>query len=114
MEFPTIVYKVPGKYKAPGGKGRTYDYCGAQDQKEFDALIAAGWFETIAAAQDAQSKPVLVVQVAPQAVESLVPADNAAPTRAELEIKATELGIKFDGRTTDSKLSERIEEALRG
>lgn len=114
MEFPTIVYKVPGKYKAPGGKGRTYDYCGAQDQNEFDALIASGWFETIAAAQDAQNKPVETMQAAPQAVEIQVPADNAPPSRVELEIKAAELGIKFDGRTTDAKLAERIEEALKG
>lgn len=114
MEFPTIVYKVPGKYKAPGGKGRTYDYCGAQDQIEFDALIASGWFETIAEAQDAQNKPAPAAQVAPQAVQVQASADNAPPTRVELEIKAAELGIKFDGRTTDAKLSERIDEALKG
>jgi len=40
--------------------------------------------------------------------------DNAAPTRAELEQKATELGIKFDGRTGDKTLLKRIEEALSG
>lgn len=34
--------------------------------------------------------------------------DNATPTRAELEAKAEELGIKFDGRTTDAGLLRRI------
>lgn len=38
--------------------------------------------------------------------------DDAPPTRAELEQKATELGIKFDGRTTDKKLAAKIAEAL--
>jgi hypothetical protein len=41
-----------------------------------------------------------------------VPDDNAAPTRAELEAKATELGIKFDGRTRDKKLAQLIEDTL--
>ena len=40
--------------------------------------------------------------------------ESAPPTREELEEKANELGIKFDGRTTDRKLLEKIEEALRG
>ena len=40
--------------------------------------------------------------------------ENAPPTREELEQKANELGIKFDGRTTDRKLLEKIEEVLRG
>lgn len=38
--------------------------------------------------------------------------DDAPPTREELEAKATELGIKFDGRTTDRVLLQRIEEAI--
>jgi hypothetical protein len=38
--------------------------------------------------------------------------DNAAPTRAELETKAVELSIKFDGRTTDKLLAEKIEYVL--
>jgi len=41
------------------------------------------------------------------------PEDNSAPTREELEIKAKELGIEFDGRTSDRKLMEKIEEALK-
>lgn len=38
--------------------------------------------------------------------------DDAPPTREELEQKATELGIKFDGRTTDKKLAAKIAEAV--
>lgn len=39
-------------------------------------------------------------------------ADNAPPTRAELETKAAELGLKFDGRTSDKKLEKMITESL--
>ena len=48
------------------------------------------------------------IEVAP----APVPEDNAAPTRAELEAKATELGIRFDGRTKDKKLGQLIEDKL--
>jgi hypothetical protein len=41
------------------------------------------------------------------------PQDDAAPTREEMEIKADELGIWYDGRTSDKKLLERITEALK-
>ena len=48
--------------------------------------------------------PIVEVQNAPQ--------DDASPTRAELEVKATELGIKFDGRTKDKKLGQLIQDQL--
>ena len=38
--------------------------------------------------------------------------DDAPPTREELEAKATELGIKFDGRTKDKKLGQLIQDRL--
>lgn len=38
--------------------------------------------------------------------------ESAPPTRAELEQKATELGIKFDSRMGDKKLAAKIAEAL--
>lgn len=98
IEFPTIVYRVPGPYKAPGGKGRTYDYHGAQDKSEFDKLLSNGWFETIALAQEAQI--------------GVTAEKSDAPSRAEMEQKATELGVKFDGRTTDALLLKRIEQAI--
>ena len=39
--------------------------------------------------------------------------DDAPPTRAELEQKAAELGIKFDGRWGDKRLGEAIAAALK-
>ena len=51
-------------------------------------------------------------ELAKEVVEVVEVEDNSAPTRAELEIMATELGIKFDGRTTDKRLSDKIDQAL--
>ena len=45
-------------------------------------------------------------------VETAVPDEDAPPTREELETKATELGIPFNGRTSDKKLSGLIATAL--
>lgn len=39
--------------------------------------------------------------------------DDTPVTRAELEQKARELGVKFDGRTTDKKLAALIDEAMK-
>jgi len=49
------------------------------------------------------------VAIEPEPVPVL---DDAAPTRAELEAKATELGIRFDGRTKDKKLGQLIQDKL--
>ena len=48
---------------------------------------------------------------APEHVAPVVD-DNAPPTRAELEAKATELNIPFNGRTSDKKLGKLIQTAL--
>ncbi len=105
-EFPTILYKCPGIWP---GNGYSFATRPANDQTEFDAALADGWHPTVPQAVEAWRKPV-AVQTTPE--PSSVPPDDAAPTRAELEQKATELGIKFDGRTGDKTLLKKIEEAL--
>jgi hypothetical protein len=60
--------------------------------------------EQAAAAAQAEAQAQEVVDTAPE--------DDAAPTRAELEVKATELGIRFDGRTKDKKLGQLIQDRL--
>jgi hypothetical protein len=61
-----------------------------------------------------REKEEAAAQAQAQAVEAVdtVPDDDAAPTRAELEAKATELGIRFDGRTRDKKLGQLIQDRL--
>lgn len=108
--FPTILYKSPGKHLSRHGM---FDFVGVKTQSEFDAKIKEGWHPSQAAAFASvkqKTPPPQVMQPAP-----IQPTDeNMPPTREELEQKAAELGLKFDGRTTDKRLLERIEEALKG
>lgn len=97
-KFPCHVFKSPGPHYGPNGK--TYSYAGAADQAQFDALMAKGWKDSLQVACGMVAEPEPVI--------AAVPDDNVAPTRAELEQKATEMGLRFDGRTTDAKLARMI------
>ncbi|HTH09180.1 MAG TPA: hypothetical protein VMA55_06400, partial [Acidovorax sp.] len=68
------------------------------DGHEVEQALAEGWFLTPTEAGES----LRATEPDP------VPTDDAPVTRAELEAKAKELGIKFDGRTTDKKLGELI------
>ena len=98
MEFPVLVYRCPGTNQRPGG---TYSYRQVNDDGELADALADGWFTTLPEAIDGKST---------QADGAI--SDDAPPTRAELEAKATELAIKFDGRTSDKALRDRIAAAL--
>ena len=138
--FPAMLYKSPGINKKPGGG--TYNYISVQTQEEFDDKLANGWFvssaEAIEAAGDKAdgfkkpkpkwamkpikkkklSKPLdwreqAKAEPAPAPVPDPEPVnEDAEPTRDELEAKATELGIRFDGRTKDKKLGQLIQDRL--
>lgn len=56
----------------------------------------------------AKAEEVLIVE--PEVIND----DIALPTREELELKANELGIRFDGRTKDKKLGQLIQDRLTG
>lgn len=97
-DFSEIVYRDGGRFQRPGG---TYSTLGVKSQTELDAALSAGWFRTMPEA------------IAGVAVNHVAPVDEKSPpTRAELEQMASELGIKFDGRTSDRKLSALIDEKL--
>lgn len=88
MEFPRLVYKSASDHRL------------ANDQAEFDALIAEGWFATV---------PESLGQVDPViAAASEKQDDIKPPTRAELEQMATSLNLPFDGRTGNKKLADMI------
>jgi len=134
--FPTMLYKSPGIYQKPNGK--SYSLISVHGQKELDEKLADGWFPSSAAAIEAagekafppskprpkwatkpvkKKKPARPLdwreQAKAKAVVPVVQADeDAPPTRAELEAKATELGIRFDGRTKDKKLGQLIQDRL--
>lgn len=95
MEFPLFVYK---KVKAS-----EFETLLVESEEQYKAAIDGEWFATVPEALE--GKPA-------QVAEQAIPADDAQPTREELESKATELGLKFDGRTSDRKLGALISEAL--
>ena len=107
MDFPTIMYRVPGPHKKP--RGGTYGYRGADDQEAFDALLAKGWFPSYEEAVAGKVGNKAAAKVEDESIDEV-----SAPTREELETKAKELGVSFNARTSDKKLSERIAEALEG
>lgn len=99
--FPTFVYKTPGPHYDPATK-KTYDFAPAEDEKQLAALVEKGWYAT----KEEALTPKSVEDVqAPQK-------DDLPPTRAEIEQMARDLGIKFDGRTSDKKLLKMIEDNL--
>ena len=100
MEFPRLVYRKNGKEVI---------HESANDEAQFDELIAAGWFENV---PDALAVKKEVMQNTAIAVDPVVDY-NAPPTRAELETQAKAMGIKFDGRISDKKLLAAIESALK-
>ena len=138
--FPAIVYRSPGQQRKPGGG--TYNFDSVQTQEELDAKLEAGWFasssEAITAAganaggfkkpkpkwaikptkKKKPAKPLdwreqVKAAPAPEPEPEPEPIDEElGPTRAELEAKATELGIRFDGRTKDKKLGQLIQDRL--
>lgn len=95
-----MLFKAPGPHFCDGSM---VDYV-VVPLDMVDQTIAMGWFATI---------PEALAAVAAAEPDD-VPADDAPVTRAELEAKATELGLKFDGRTSDAKLLAKIDEALNG
>lgn len=95
MIFPNMVYKCPGHHFGPSGS--TYDWLQVTDQESLNLALSKGYFESLSEAVAGKAN---------------IPADDTAPTRAELEQKAKELAIHFDGRTGDAKLAKLIAEAL--
>lgn len=120
MIYPTFVYK---KSKFSPDQGRPYIFKQVWNDSERDALVKDGWFinkvDALSKKKDKpkQENPAKSNDVGnvgnvgiPESTE--IPDDDAIPTRAELESKAIELGLKFDGRTKDASLLKRINEAL--
>ena len=134
MIYPRHVYQSPGPYQnasmAPSWGCKTVN-----DETEHKLAIAQGWHDTRQQAIDAAGESAYITkkrktktskqlkkqhktaekrqnQPCPAPVESVD--DAAPPTRSEMEAKAIELGVKFDGRTSDKRLMERIEATLRG
>lgn len=100
MEFPKMLYKAPGPHDC---HGHMLDYRVVDDAKELKEAKSSGWHETTTGAVEA---------VAKAAADAAKAAENAPPTRAELEAKAKELGIPFNTTTSDDQLNKAIDQKL--
>lgn len=96
----TALYKAPGEQEIWGHKLA----CMNCPDEDVEAILADGWHTDPNAAAAAGK--------APEHVKADAPEDVAPPTREELEAKAKELGIEFDGRNSDKKLAAKIAAAL--
>lgn len=110
------VYRCPGPHWGP--PGTTYQWRDTPTREAYDEAIAAGWCETLAEAAERFLAPPAPAVAAPVAASVAAPVEeplaDGAPTRAELEQKAAELGIKIDRRWGDKRLLDAIDAALKG
>lgn len=104
-KFPQMLYLAPGPEPIHGGHFATLV---VNDETEHAHAIADGWSESTTDAKETHEAAQRAALVGGQDGTSAKAADDAPPTRDELEAKANELGIKFDGRWGDKKLGEAI------
>ena len=110
VQYPTLVFK---KNNVHPDHGRPYAFKQVWNDFDREALLSTGWSATIKEAISGKPKPK--VEAKPEPIQdpvATVPNDDEPPTREELEAKAKELGINFDGRTSDAKLLKRINHHL--
>jgi hypothetical protein len=96
-KYPLMLYRFPGTVPLQEGLFATHVVENASEHK---AAIADGWHEGSDEAKAAHETAKTSKR-------------SSAPTREELEHKATELSIPFDARVSDKKLGELIAEKLK-
>ena len=114
MKFPNLVYISPGPHYCKGNK---FGYRSVNDVGELKAAIAEGYYPTPELAiekpddfdweQYAEESGWIEPEPAAEPA-----ADDEPPSRAELEAKADQLGMSYNGNTKDATLLKNIEAAL--
>lgn len=98
IHFPKAVFFAPGEELVDDLKVTSRV---VSDADALEQALADGWHETAAAAAEAHQAKL-------DAQKPKSDDENRAPTRAELEQKATELGIPFKAQTSNKKLADEI------
>jgi len=107
-EHPKMLYRFPATgTNSMHLEGSTFDTQVVDDADAETAALNDGWFTTWPAAKQAHA----AAQEAAAAAQAASDA-TTLPTRAELEQKATELGIQFTAKTSDKKLNDLIAATL--
>lgn len=108
--FEEIVYRGYGPHSRKGGGFSTL---GVKSEEALAAALKDGWYltldEAIAAKDGVKAEQPAAAPATPAAPE---PQDNAPPTRAELEQKAKELGLKVHPKISDANLLKKINEHI--
>lgn len=113
--FPKMLFQYPGREAFQDG---LYSHCIVHDEDEHADALNDGWHEDPPAARRAHEESLAHAAAETEAAaaardaEELERLKTAPPTRDEMETQATNLGLKFDGRTSDKKLLGLIEAAL--
>jgi len=103
MEFPRLVFKDGGPHDRHKG---SYSTKLVEDEDEYSEALNDGWYASI---------PEAIENKHDESTEKALDIADAtrAPSREELETMAKELELKFDGRTSDAKLSSMIDKELK-
>jgi hypothetical protein len=97
-----MVFRSPGPERIHGFDVELLEL----PEEEADAKLAeGGWYATPTEAGEAAAARAAKLAEKDAGDKD---DDNRKPTRAELETKATELGIPFNARVSDKKLGEAI------
>ncbi len=103
IAFPETVYRSPGVHR--GYRGNTFDYAPVNSAEELKAMQAKGWHLSIWDALAAAGVNPVIAEVA-EAKAAVADIDDNVREAMEAEAKA--LGVKFNARTSDKVLAERI------
>lgn len=117
-KFPMMVYKAPGSHEV---HGHLLSIATATSEEDLAEAKSAGWFETTTEAaeayaeqqREAHERRVAEANALAQA-QANASSKDPAPTRAEMEVKAKELGIEVKANTTDAALLKAINAKLAG
>lgn len=115
QQFPTGVYKCPGRY--PGNRGRTYNQQAAANQAELDLLLGDGWCRSLPEAEDAYdlTKPQATAATPPTSTpEERAGAADALQADAAYRLNQANETLKADQQLADSAadaLAEVMEES---
>lgn len=113
-DLPMMLYKAPGCHEI---HGFLLDYVIVNDDAELETKLAEGWFADTPDAHAAYVREQAAIAEQRAAAANAEAAargnasapDSAPATRAELEVKARELGIAFSNKTSDATLSKLID-----
>ena len=108
-DFPTIVYRCPGVNA--GFEGTTYSSVGVLTTEQLEERLREGYHRTMPEAVAAYKARKTATPFIVQEVEDEDDLDAPA-TREELLQQAEEIGLKVDGRWSDKKLLQKIQERM--